>query len=164
MTSVLRSIGFGHALERYGQTYPMPTSGLRDGGWHRFEFSLLPHEGEADMPRVSMIAAALNQPAPVLPGVSDMAIPSLFTIDGADVELLAVKPAFDPARRDVAVIRVANSAAGPRTVRIRRTDGRPLEAVETSLTEECEGPMATHPDGFALTLGAFGIRSVMAHV
>ena len=47
--SILRSPAFGHGLEHYCINYPMPTSGLKDGGWHFFQFSILPKFGEVRM-------------------------------------------------------------------------------------------------------------------
>ena len=73
----------------------MPTSGIRDNGWHHFTLSLVPHGGEADMPRLAMEAGALNLAAPAAELPDGTRLPALpFWIEGEGIELVAAKRPF----------------------------------------------------------------------
>lgn len=162
LMSVLRSPGFGHCLERYGQTYPMPTSGIRDGGWHQFEFQLLPYGGEAKLPELALQAAALNQPAPCVLGDSGDTLEALgLGLDGADVELQSAKPCFSPERKDAVVLRLVNNAAAERRVTLRLPEDRDYAAWECDLLETPGKPIAASGHNLELTLRPFEIRSLI---
>ena len=98
LISALRSPAFGHCLERYAQRYPMPTSGIRDPGWHHFTLSLLPHAGNSDMPRLALTANALTaRPMAVAPLPTDSFVDAAWPrLSSTNVELVAAKPAFLP--------------------------------------------------------------------
>ena len=161
LMSLLRSPGFGHCLERYGQAYPMPTSGIRDGGWHHFEFQLLPHGGEATLPALALQAAALNQPAPCVSGESRRALEALgLRVEGADVELQAAKPCFSADRKDAVVLRLVNHAAAERAVTLHVPEAASVSGCD--LLETPGQPLSPTPDGrLALKLAPFEIRNVM---
>ena len=162
LMSLLRSPGFGHCLERYAQEYPMPTSGIRDGGWHHFEYQLLSHTGEADIPRLALHAAALNQSAPCLVGETFPCQPtSALRISGDDVELQAVKPCFDAARSHALVIRLVNHAPAPRDVTVELPSHVDYAAWGCNLIEEIDGPLPVTHNGVQLTLQPFEIRSLL---
>lgn len=95
MLSRLRSPGFGHCLERYAQNYPMPTSGLRDGGWRHFTLSCMPHGGAADLPRLAAEAAALNLAVPAASASGGARLPGApFQAEGEGLQLVAAKLPF----------------------------------------------------------------------
>ncbi len=110
--TLLRSPGFGHCLERYAQSYPMPTSGIRDGGWHLFTFSLLPHHGQTDLSRLMGTAAALNLAPPLVHAAAQPRATRL-ELQAEDAELLAIKRPFDGG--DGLILRLANISPKPST-------------------------------------------------
>ena len=133
--SLLRSPGFGHCLERYAQSYPMPTSGLRDGGWHHFTLSLVPHGGVDDMSRLAALASSLNQAIPAIACSAGSSLPPApFRITGEGIELLAAKRPFDggPDR----VIRLLNNQPRPATAVFSTASGQRLVITPTRLTED----------------------------
>lgn len=162
LLSVLRSPGFGHCLERYGQAYPMPTSGIRDGGWHQFEFQLLPYGGEAKLPELALQAAALNQPAPCVFGDSGTILATLgLRLEGADVELQAAKPCFQPDRQDAVVLRLVNHATTERSATMWLPTGCAYVVWECDLLET-PGKSITVADGrLEVTLKPFEIRNLI---
>jgi alpha-mannosidase len=162
LMSVLRSPGFGHCLERYGQTYPMPTSGIRDGGWHQFEFQLLPYGGEAKLPELALQAAALNQPAPCVLGDSGATLAALgLGLEGADVELQAAKPSFSQDRKDAVILRLVNHADTERHATVRLPEDRAYAAWECDLLETPGLPIVVTGHCLEITLRPFEIRSLI---
>jgi alpha-mannosidase len=94
MHSVLRSPGFGHCLFRYAQEYPMPTSEIRDGGFHQFRFGLMPFDGS--IPELHRVGSIMNSKTPVfkLRG-KNLPISKSFSINQIGVFIESVKPAYD---------------------------------------------------------------------
>ncbi len=162
LISVLRSPGFGHCLERYGQTYPMPTSGTRDGGWHQFEFQLLSHGGEAKLPELALQAAALNQPSPCVLGDSVVTPADLgLYMEGADVELQSAKPCFSSDCKDAVVLRLVNHAAEERKATLRLPEDGGCTALECDMCETPGKPMAASDNRLKMTLRPFEIKSLI---
>ncbi|OPZ31349.1 MAG: hypothetical protein BWZ02_00245 [Lentisphaerae bacterium ADurb.BinA184] len=162
--SLLRSPGFGHCLERYAQDYPMPTCGMRDGGWHYFECSLMPYGQEADLPALALQAAALNQAAPCLLTTEDADPPPRglgLRLDAEDVELQAAKPAFAAGPRDAIVLRLVNHAPAARTARLHLPPGAVETVARCNLLEDVEETLEPTGDTVQLTLRPFEIRSLL---
>lgn len=163
--SLLRSPGFGHCLERYGQDYPMPTSGIRDGGWHHFEFSLLPYAGEQALPGLALQAAALNQAAPCFLTADGRNAPAPealgLRIEGADLELQAAKPCFAFAQRDAMVLRLVNHATVERIARIHLPSEGIYAVERCNLLEDVGQTLDVRGHLVHLTLQPFEICSLL---
>jgi alpha-mannosidase len=109
LISLLRSPASSHCLERYAQDYPMPTSGMRDNGWHHFTLSLHPFAGETSLPALALFASALNQAPPSLLELTSSGRTSpRIRIEGSGVELLCVKPLFDQGKTTSYIMRLLN--------------------------------------------------------
>jgi len=169
LVSALRSPAFGHCLERYAQRYPMPTSGIRDPGWHHFALSLLPHAGGSDMPRLARAANAINarpMAVPPLPGdrLTDAAWPRL---TGANVELVAAKPVFLPAPAGVpanaVVLRLLNLSDSSAEAKLTAQATGGVRLRECDLLEQPAGAASDLPAGASVTLGftPFQVRSFL---
>jgi hypothetical protein len=134
--------------------WPSCTSGIRDGGWHHFTFSLLPHQG--DLPRLAGVAAALNLAPPAVATPPGTCLPGMpFQIAGDGVELLAAKLAF--AGSGEQIIRVLNLQPSPTVVRVGATGKAGPLLKSRLLTEEVAG------DGLpvgSLELPPFAVRTV----
>lgn len=164
LVSLLRSPGFGHCLERYGQDYPMPTSGIRDPGWHHFTFSLLPHTGASDMPRLALQAGALNKRPTALPCAPDTRLPDVpFRIAGDGIELVAAKTPFGtdlPA--GTRVLRLLNLRSADTVAVLTPRPGALGRAGVSLLTET--GLVEISPDastGWRLAFRPFEVKTVM---
>lgn len=158
LVSLLRAPGFGHCLERYAQAYPMPTSGIRDGGWHRFTLSLVPHAGVADMPRLALAAAALNQAPPAVRVPREAALPApALHVEGAGIQLVAAKLPFDGRGARGPVLRLLNLRPAPVEARLCLGGKGGGAATVCNLVEE--GGAALVPDG-TLTFRAFEVKTV----
>ena len=169
LVSPLRSPAFGHCLERYAQRYPMPTSGIRDPGWHHFTLSLLPHAGQPDMPRLARAANALTaRPMAVAPlpadRLPDAAWPCL---TGASVELVAAKPVFLPAPAGVpanaVVLRLLNLSDARADAMLTAQAATGVLFEECNLLEQPAGESSELPAGAAITLrfAPFQMRSFL---
>ena len=135
MMSLLRSPGFGHCLERYAQDYPMPTSGLRDGGWHHFRLSLAPHAGAGDISRLAGEASALNLAIPAAAAPTGSTLSALpFQITGQGIELVAVKLPFDGGQEQI--LRLLNNQPVPSALSLKGNGGRSLQVTPCLMTEE----------------------------
>ncbi len=162
LMSVLRSPGFGHCLERYGQDYPMPTSGIRDGGWHRFEFQLLPYDGEAGLPRLALQATALNQGAPCITGASLVLLQETgFRLEGSDVELQSAKPCFRAELTSDVVLRLVNHASSERLVTLVLPATGTYTIGECNLIENPGALLQIAGGNVRLTFKAFEIKSLI---
>jgi alpha-mannosidase len=160
MMSVLRSPGFGHCLERYAQTYPMPTVGIRDGGWHHFEFQVMPFDGKSKAVESLQVAAALNQNAPcIFDGAAEIKALGL-QIAGEDVELQTVKPAFDQEQTNAMVLRLVNHAAEVREAVLSLPDGAEWSAVECSMLEDAGEEIASADGKVSLVMKPFEIKTL----
>ena len=149
MVSLLRSPAFGHCLERYAQDYPMPTSGICDGGWHHFTLSLLPHRGEADMSRLAADASALNAAPPAVELAAGRLPPSACAgIKGNGVELVAAKREFGG--NQGLVLRILNLSNQPTECSVTGPGGQRMAMAVDRLTEDCPEP--------ALQDGRLGFR------
>ncbi|MCE9613893.1 MAG: hypothetical protein K8T26_06420 [Lentisphaerae bacterium] len=137
--SLLRSPGFGHCLERYAQEYPMPTSGIRDSGWHHVTLSVAPHAGAADVGRFARQAAALNLgvPAVATPPGACLPAPALH-IAGHGLQLIAAKRPFDGA--DAQVVRLLNAQAETTVAVLRDVTGGARPMAGCRLTEDADDP------------------------
>ncbi|MFA5206010.1 MAG: glycoside hydrolase family 38 C-terminal domain-containing protein, partial [Lentisphaeria bacterium] len=162
--SVLRSPAFGHCLERYAQNYPMPVSGIRDGGWRHVTLSLLPHRGADDLPRLAVTAAGLNlAPPAVAVGKRGTAGPLPawpLRITGAPVELAAVKFPFDgaPGGR---IVRLVNPAPHAAAVTLRLPPECAGAFHSCDLLEQPAAPLApAAPGRWPLTLRPFQILTL----
>ncbi len=162
LMSVLRSPGFGHCLERYGQAYPMPTSGIRDGGWHRFEFHLLPYGGEAELPSLALQAIALNQNALCIVDPPPASLNELgLRLEGTDVELQSTKPCFNPEMKNALVLRVVNQAPEERTATLVLPAAGDYTGWECNLIEQAGERLRIIDHRVSLVLKPFEIRSLI---
>jgi len=93
LLSLLRSPGFGSCLERYAQDYALPHTGIRDPGYHCFEYAVAALNSEADLPSAAAHAQAYNARPLCLPGGADK-LPGI-TVNPPQIEVLALKPAFE---------------------------------------------------------------------
>lgn len=148
LMSLLRSPAFGHCLERYAQNYPMPTNGIRDGGWHHFTLSFAPHAGADDMSRLGVEAEALNRATPAAATRPGSRLPTVpFHISGKGIQLISVKLPFNGSRDRV--IRLLNTQPVPATAVMDKTAERMLHVTPCLLSEEEIGPPLA---GFPLLL------------
>jgi hypothetical protein len=147
LVSLLRSPGFGHCLERYAQDYPMPTSGIRDNGWHHFTLSFMPYTDPAEM---SLAASALNACPPSALAHALPALPTL-RIDGAGIELLSAKPPFTG---DGLVLRLLNLRDTANTATLHLPDG--TRAQECNMLEEGTGEVTGE-----LAFRAFEVKTIL---
>ena len=161
LVSLLRSPGFGHCLERYAQDYPMPTNGIREGGWHHFTLSFAPHSGAADMPRFALAAAALNQAPPAVTLAGTARTPDFkraISIEGDGVELLAAKAPFGDT--EGLVLRFLNLKATAATVRISILDKHLANASEVLLTELAGTPLPIDRGVITLVISSFELKTI----
>ncbi len=121
LVSLLRSPGFGHCLERYAQDYPMPTSGIRDNGWHHFTLSFMPYSDPAEM---ALAASALNALPPSVLAANCPATPAV-RVEGEGIEVLAAKPPFTG---DGLVLRLLNLRDTANTATVHAPDGTVMRA------------------------------------
>lgn len=147
LVSLVRSPGFGHCLERYAQDYPMPTSGIRDGGWHHFTLSFMPYTDPAEM---ALAASALNAEPPSVLGAACPATHAV-TVDGAGIEVLSAKPPFTG---DGLVLRLLNQRDTANTAMITFPEG--AIARECNMLEE---PIAEV--GSRLEFRPFEVKTVL---
>lgn len=168
LVSLLRSPGFGHCLERYAQTYSMPTSGVRDPGWHHFTLALTPHAGRGDMPRLARMTNALNtRPLVVAPLPTDKLVDAAWPrVTGENIELAASKPVFLPPPEGVpahaVVLRLLNQSEA-------QVDGGLAPGSDLVQVQECD--LLEQPCGqvrqllagqpLKLTFAPFQIRSFL---
>jgi len=161
LVSLLRSPSFGHCLERYAQDYPMPMDGIRDGGWHHFTLSFVPHVGASDMPRLALEASALNQVSPVV-GLDEAAVipefKSRIAIETDGVELLAAKAPFGNA--EGLVLRLINLKAVPAAARISITDRLLKQASEVLMTELEGNSLPIDQGCVTLEFTAFEVKTI----
>lgn len=118
LISLLRSPAYPHCLERYAQSYPMPTSQMRDPGWHQIRLSLLPLD-QTEMTEVAQRAAALNTVGPAIQHRPQQPPePPLLSVSSKAIQLLSVKLPFnhDASRR---IVRLLNDSASAEKVSIR---------------------------------------------
>jgi alpha-mannosidase len=169
LISPLRSPAFGHCLERYAQRYPMPTSGIRDPGWHHFTLSLLPHAGEIDMPRLVRTANALNaRPMAVSPLTTD-SLPdaSWPRLTGPSVELAACKPVFLPAPAgtpaNAVVLRLLNLSDSHAEAKLTAHPATGVRFQECNLLEQPVGPAGALSAGASIPVRftPFQVRSFL---
>jgi alpha-mannosidase len=161
MASLIRSPGFGHCLERYAQDYPMPTSGMRDGGWRLFTFSLMPYENESSFSNLSLTATALNQVPPVVSSpAGSLPDQAPFTVTGKGVEVVAIKPSFDHRDKDSVVIRLLNHGAERTSADIIFKSWLPSTVAEVDLMEDRVSGLKIERDTLHLELGAFECKSM----
>ena len=169
LVSLLRSPGFGHCLERYAQRYPMPTSGIRDPGWHHFTLSLLPHSGRLDMPRLVRTANALNlRPLAVSPLPTDRLADAAWPLLASEqVELTACKPVFlpppDGTPAHAVVLRLLNLSDAPADATLTARAACGVRFQECDLLEQPLGAAAKLAPGAstALRFNAFQVRSFL---
>lgn len=157
--SLLRSPGFGHCLERYAQTYPMPTSQIRDNGWHGFELSLLPWEAD-DVQGLAMEAAGLNRDHPLVPGHLAGAEAAV-AIDASGVDLLAAKRPFDPDQADAVVLRLVNRSDQPSHATVNLAGLSPAEVWRCNLLEEVQDALAIDVGRVTLDLAPFQLATLL---
>ncbi|MHB9134355.1 MAG: glycoside hydrolase family 38 N-terminal domain-containing protein [Armatimonadota bacterium] len=159
LVSLLRSPGFGHCLERYAQDYPMPTSGIRDNGWHHFTLSLQPFAGEAELPNLSLAASALNQAPPSLlaPATAFSSQPGL-RIEGDGVELTCVKPLFDQGQTSAQVIRLINLTPAENRVSVALENTASVQ--ECNALEQPERSLLVEGGRCMLTLKPFETKTL----
>lgn len=159
LVSLLRSPGFGHCLERYAQQYPMPTSGIRDGGWHLFTVSLVPYAGGHGMTPCNLDALALNEAPPCVTG-TDLPTGPLLQIEGGGIELAAVKPAFDNAHPASRIIRLVNHL-DERSQAVLNFGGKPPATVSECNLLEDPGETLPAPEGrLELDFKPFQVRTL----
>lgn len=151
VASLLRSPAFGHCLERYAQSYPMPTGNLRDAGWHHLSLALAPHAGKSGLAALCRRAAALNaQPFAVPVAAPEPAGAAWPSLHSDAVTLEAVKPVFLPPPPGVpaqaVVLRLLNLADRPAAATLTPRDGSAVRLQECNLIEE---PLVPEPHTFA---------------
>lgn len=91
-----------------------------DLGRHVFNYALRPHAGRGDAAALTAEARAFNAPLAVAAGAPAAAVPAVPRVEGAEIEVAAVKPAEDGAgwvwrlvnttEREVAAVFVADGA------------------------------------------------------
>ena len=140
----------------------MPVYGIRDGGWHHFTLSFMPHSGKSDMPRFALEASALNQ-APLLLSFDNSAkfpdFKQQVSVEGDGVELLAVKAPFGDGKG--LILRLLNLKAGPTTAKIIVFDKHLSKALEVLMTE-CEGnPLQLEKGVLTLYLSSFEVKTIL---
>ncbi|MGI4789475.1 MAG: glycosyl hydrolase-related protein [Janthinobacterium lividum] len=157
MYSILRSPGFGHALTRYAQEYPLPTAELRDGGHHRFRFALMPNTG-ANLPRILEAAAVLNDAVAAfhVPAGTRSWQSGLSLADpGAFVS--AVKQKFDGTGL---AVRVAEQLGQARSVTLT-VPAQFTRVRLANLLEEPESDLPVQAGQVQVPLRAFGIHTIL---
>jgi hypothetical protein len=157
MCSVLRAPGFGHCLNRYAQEYPMPVSGMRDGGRHCIRFTLLPHRtGGA----AALVAAAVQAQLPPLVAQVPANAAGRATgwqVETEGVELAALKEAWDG---DGVVLRLIERLGRARSAVLRLPPGIARIAGADHL-EDADGQTWPVLGGrVEIPLRAWGIRTL----
>jgi len=147
LVSLLRAPGFGHCLERYAQDYPMPTGGIRDGGWHHFTVSVMPFTDPAAM---ALAAAALNaRPPSVLSGECPAA-PAL-RVEGDGIEVLAAKSPFSG---EGLILRLLNQRDTETTATLHLPAG--ARVYDCTMLEDARAEIGT-----AVAMRAFAMKTLL---
>ncbi len=163
LMSLLRSPSFGHCLERYAQDYPMPTSGIRDGGWHHFTFSFMPHAGEKDIPRLSLDAAALNQAPPVFAAETGKCPPDVLlnslSVAGECVELVSAKAPFS--KGGDLILRLLNHSPRETEAAVSAGTAGFAKASEALLTEDIVRELPVKDGSVRVWLKGFEVKTLI---
>lgn len=155
--SLLRSPGFGHALTRYAQEYPLPLSEMRDGGYHHFRFAVMPYTG-SNLAQVLEAAAVLSDAAPAFRVPSDApGWRSGLALAEPGAYVAAVKPPFEG---EGLAVRVVEQLGQARTVTLTVPAGF-TRARLANLLEEPEADLPVRAGLVQMPLRAFGIHTLL---
>ncbi|MHB9024116.1 MAG: glycoside hydrolase family 38 N-terminal domain-containing protein [Armatimonadota bacterium] len=155
--SVLRSPGFGHCLAtRYAQEYPMPTSEIRDAGYHRFRFGLMPATG-ANLADILTAGYQFNRPAPAFRvPAQTRAWSSGLSVQETGAYLTAVKPGYDGG----IACRLVEGLGEAREVTVTVPAGY-TQAWIGNLLEEPEEQLALRNGQVSVLLRPYGIYTIL---
>ena len=155
--SILRAPGFGHCLHHYAQEYPMPLSGMGDGGHHTFRFAVLPFTTEA-MAQVLETGYLLNTPVPayhLAAGVDEWR--SGLGVAEAGVYLSAVKPRYDGTG---IAVRLLEQLGQAREVCVS-VPARYTRAFLANLLEEPQEALPIHHGQITLPVTPYMLRTIV---
>lgn len=137
----------------------MPTSQIRDNGWHHFTLSLMPYDGAEALPQLSLAATALNQAPPSVAGKVPLGQPPFgLRIEGGPVELVCAKPRFDG--KPGVVLRLLNHGGKPTCAILAFSGPTPKEICSCDMTERVQTRLRPTGNRLTLSFKSFENRTV----
>ncbi|MCI1893239.1 MAG: glycosyl hydrolase-related protein [Lactobacillus sp.] len=145
--ALLNDCKYGYAATAAGLSLSLIKAGVypdpdADQGQHDFTYSLLPHEGDYLAGGVVEAAAALNDPAVVLPGVA-ASLPALFTVASPTAGVDAIKQSE---AGDAVIIRLHDFSGAATTVSVTPNFAY-TQAQEVRLDESPVRDLTANADG-----------------